>query len=90
MNKYEYDVKYIELKFQDNISLRNYYHLVIIGVTGGIIGLLYNLTILNFILFFIGIFIDYIFIIKAYNISKENYFLMNKVKEFKNGNYTNN
>lgn len=83
INAKELEIKYIELKIQDNIALRNYYQLAVIAITGGIISLFYNMSILNIVLFFIGLSADYIFISRAYGLSKENYFLLNKLKALK-------
>ncbi len=69
------------MKITDSIALRNYCNTVVIGIIGGLIGLLYNFSIMNVILFVVGLLVGYRFMQKSYNLSKKITTLTNKIKE---------
>ena len=67
----ENKIKQIEIKSNSLIALRTAYILIIIVLTGGLIGLMYNISSLNIILLVIGTIIDYLFIIAVFQLTKQ-------------------
>ena len=56
------EIKRIELEVQQLISLRSHYNTIVIVLTGGIVGLFYNLNTLNSFLLITGIVFDVLFL----------------------------
>lgn len=71
----------IKLEVQNLIALRTGYNAIIIVLTGGLIGLFYNITILNITLLVLGVLLDLLFLSKSNQVTKRIYFLIKKVGE---------
>lgn len=55
-----------ELEINNLITLRNNYFLIIIGLTGGCVGLLLaDISIIKIIFFILGLILDFIFVLNA-------------------------
>ncbi len=66
-------------KLIDNlINLRTTYYSIVVVLTGGIIGLFYNLSVLNIILMLIGLGADSFFVLNIINLHKK----INKLIKF--------
>lgn len=63
--------KALEIKAQNLIALRTAYFTIVVGLTGGLFGLLYNLSILNIFFLITGGILDYCLIIVINNITKQ-------------------
>lgn len=77
----EIKIKQIEFEIQNLTSLRSNFNAIIIVLTGGIVGLFYNLNTLNIILLILGAIFDYIFFLKSYQITKKIYSLIKGVNK---------
>lgn len=62
-------LKKLEIKINNLSNLRTMYYSIAIVLTGGIIGLLYNLNILNLLLFITGSFADFFMILSIIKLS---------------------
>lgn len=75
-------IKLIEFKIQDLIALRTGYNAVIIVLTGGLVGLFYNIMMpLNIALFIIGLLLDLLFLTKAQQMTKQIHILCNELEK---------
>lgn len=61
----------INAEINNLIALRTIYFSIVVVLTGGIIGLLYNYALLNFCLFIVGSILDFIYLTSAYETSKK-------------------
>ena len=68
MNDREF--KTTEIKINNLVNLRTTYYSIVIVLTGGVIGLFYNINFLNIILLFVGIILDYLSILTIINITQ--------------------
>ncbi len=71
----------IKTEINNLIALRAIYFSVVIVLTGGIIGLLYNYSLLNFCLFIIGSILDFIYLTSAYETSKRITVLIKELRD---------
>ena len=67
----EVELEYYKSRLQDFMNLRSTYFAIVITLTGGIISLFNNLTLLNKILIVLGTVIDYFFLIQIFVITKQ-------------------
>lgn len=63
------------------IALRNIYFSIVVVLTGGLIGLFYNYSLLNLSLFILGTILDFIYLSSAYGVSKKINSLIKKLEE---------
>ena len=62
------------------IALRNIYFSIVVVLSGGLVGLFYNPSTLNLILFVVGMTLDFIYLSTAYKTSKKITLLINRLE----------
>lgn len=67
----EIELEYFKSKLQNLMNLRSAYFAVVIAVTGGVVSLFRDVSILNLILIPIGLLIDYFFLSQIFNITTQ-------------------
>lgn len=83
MDKNLIKIKQIENLINNYAHLRNIYMSIIVVLTGGIIGLFYNISVLNISLLCIGIFLDVKYYFRAKSYSKKINSLIKQMESFK-------
>lgn len=76
----EVKLKQLDKRIDNLINLRSTYFLIIITITGGIIGILYNFSTLNKILLIAGIVSDIYFFFLLYNITNQIHKLIKRME----------
>ena len=72
----EQKIKQLEVYINSLVALRNAYISIIVILSGGIIGLFYNLTFLNVIFLVLGAILDFCFVCAVFNLSQQIYNLI--------------
>ena len=72
---------YLNARLQNLMNLRSTYFAVVITLTGGIVSLFRDITIINLILIPIGVLIDFFFLTQIFNITKQINKVLKMIKE---------
>ena len=71
----------IKQEINNLIALRNIYFSIVVVLSGGLVGLFYNLSTLNLILFVVGMTLDFIYLSTADKTSKKITLLINRLEQ---------